>query len=76
MILQNIKKHSTNRKFIIIHRENNSSWMFYIWKKIIKSLFILTKHQRDFDKRYLYAKDPYAKYKFLITKREKTVKSF
>ena len=75
MILQNIKKHNPNRKFIIIHTENNS-WRFWIWEKIIKSLFILIKHQRDFDKLYLYAKDPYAKYQFLITKRQKTVTSF
>ena len=37
------------------------------------SLFNLISQQPDFDKIYLYAKDPYeAKYQFLINKREST----
>ena len=39
----------------------------------INALLNLTKNQPDFDKIYLYAKDPYeAKYQFLINKREST----
>ena len=39
----------------------------------MNSLFNLINHQRDIDKIYLYAKNPYeAKYQFLINKREKT----
>ena len=38
-----------------------------------KSLFNLISQQPDFDKIYLYAKDPYkAKYQFLINKQEST----
>ena len=37
------------------------------------ALLNLIKNQPDFDKIYLYAKDPYeAKYQFLINKREST----
>ena len=40
---------------------------------ITNQLFNLISQQPDFDKTYLYAKDPYeAKYQFLVNKREST----
>ena len=64
-------------------KEHNSDWpkiSDYLYEIIItgvsgsgkrNALLNLINHQRDIDKIYLYAKDPYeAKYQFLINKRE------
>ena len=64
-------------------KEHNSNWpkiSDYLYKIIItgvsgsgkrNALLNLINHQRDIDKIYLYAKDPYeAKYQLLINKRE------
>ena len=64
----NENKTEHNLKWFILQNINNRR--LRIWKT--NALLNLINNQRDIDKIYLHAKDPYkAEYQYLINKREK-----
>ena len=58
-----------SKKYIKKHNSNINNWRLLIWKN--KCITYLIIQQPNFEKIYLYAKDPYeAKCQLLISKRD------